>query len=39
MQNLDHNINFEKNTIFFDKNCRKSQKIVTITSTPSVAQR
>jgi hypothetical protein len=25
---------FEKNANFFDENCRKSQKIVIITSTP-----
>jgi hypothetical protein len=27
---------FEKNAIFFAENCRKSQKIVIITSTPEV---
>jgi hypothetical protein len=34
MQNFDQNIGFEKNAIFFAENCRKSQKIVIITSTP-----
>jgi hypothetical protein len=28
----------EKNAIFFAENCRKSQKIVIITSTPAYAQ-
>jgi hypothetical protein len=32
MQNFDHNI--EKNANFFAENCRKSQKIVIISSTP-----
>jgi hypothetical protein len=27
---------FEKNAIFFAENCQKSQKIVTITSTPGL---
>jgi hypothetical protein len=32
--NVDHYIVFEDYTNFFAKNCRKSQKIVLITSTP-----
>jgi hypothetical protein len=35
MQKVDHNIGFEKNANFYAENCRKSQKIVIITSTPS----
>jgi hypothetical protein len=35
MQNVDHNIGFEKNANFFVENCQKSQKIVIITSTPA----
>jgi glycerol-3-phosphate dehydrogenase len=39
MQNFDHNISFlAKNAIFSAKNCRKSQKIVIITSTPGDVQ-
>jgi hypothetical protein len=34
MQNFDHNIGLEKNANFFAENCRKSQKIVIIKSTP-----
>jgi hypothetical protein len=34
MQNFDHNISFCETRLFFAENCRKSQKIVTITSTP-----
>jgi hypothetical protein len=35
MQKFDHNIGFwEKTPILFVKNCRKSLKIVIITSTP-----
>jgi hypothetical protein len=34
MQNFDHTLVFEKNAIFFAENCRKSQKIVIVTSTP-----
>jgi hypothetical protein len=30
---------FEKNAIFFAENCRKSQKIVIITSTPALHRR
>jgi hypothetical protein len=38
MQNFDHNIGFwEKNANFFAENCRKSQKIVIITTTPGCA--
>jgi hypothetical protein len=29
-------LDFEKNAKFFDKNCRKSQKIMIITSTPGL---
>jgi hypothetical protein len=34
---FDHNIGFWENANFFDENCRKSQKIVIITSTPDWA--
>jgi hypothetical protein len=34
MQNLDHNIGSWEKRQFFAENCRKSQKIVIITSTP-----
>jgi hypothetical protein len=34
MQNFDHNIGFCEKRQFFAENCRKSQKIVIITSTP-----
>jgi hypothetical protein len=33
-KNLSITLVFEKNAIFFAENCRKSQKIVIITSTP-----
>jgi hypothetical protein len=35
-KNLIMTFVFEKNAIFFAKNCQKSQKIVIITSTPSL---
>jgi hypothetical protein len=35
MQNFDHNIGFWEKRQFFAENCRKSQKIVIITSTPA----
>jgi hypothetical protein len=38
VQNVDHNIGFEKNANFFAENCQKSQKIVIITSTPDQPQ-
>jgi hypothetical protein len=34
VQNYDHNIGFWEKHQFFAKNCRKSPKIVIITSTP-----
>jgi hypothetical protein len=34
MQNFDHNIGFWEKRQFFAENCRKSPKIVIITSTP-----
>jgi hypothetical protein len=34
MQTFDHNIGFWEKGLFFAENCRKSQKIVIITSTP-----
>jgi hypothetical protein len=34
MQNFDHNFGFWEKRHFFAENCRKSQKIVIITSTP-----
>jgi hypothetical protein len=34
MQNFDHNIGFKKNANLFAENCRKSRKIVIITSNP-----
>jgi hypothetical protein len=39
MKKFDHKIVclfFEKNANFFAENCQKSQKILTITSTPGV---
>jgi hypothetical protein len=33
-KNFDHNIGFLRKTQFFAENCRKSPKIVIITSTP-----
>jgi hypothetical protein len=37
MQNFDHNIGFWEKRQFFAENCRKSQEIVIITSTPELA--
>jgi hypothetical protein len=34
MQKFDHNIGFWENRNFFAENCRKSEKIVFITSIP-----
>jgi hypothetical protein len=36
MQNFDHNIGFLEKRQFFAENCRKSQNIVIITSTPGL---
>jgi hypothetical protein len=35
-QKFDHNIGFQEKRQFFAENCRKTQKIVIITSTPDV---
>jgi hypothetical protein len=37
MQNFDHNIDFWEKRQFFAENCRKSQKIEIITSTPGAS--